>query len=249
MEKNLSEYISLSKNIDELKFDKKIKVAILSSFTLNGLDETLHVKTSELGIRYQSYVSGYNQYNQEFLDPKSNLYDFSPDITFLILDIRNFFGDIHFPYNLSDSERKLLFKEKLEQLKNLISIFENNSDSKLIISNFNIPYYSPNGIIESKSEFGFHEMIEEMNKSLRDISKSHNLIYIYNFNNFVSKFGEKNVFDYRQFHVGDIQITYNLIPFLADELMGYIKPIHGKNKKCIVLDLDNTLWGDWRRWF
>ena len=243
MEKNLSEYISLSKNIDELKFDKKIKVAILSSFTLNGLDETLHVKTSELGIRYQSYLSGYNQYNQEFLDPKSNLYDFSPDITFLILDIRNFFGDIHFPYNLSDSERKLLFKEKLEQLKNLISIFENNSDSKLIISNFNIPYYSPNGIIESKSEFGFHEMIEEMNKSLRDISKSHNLIYIYNFNNFVSKFGEKNVFDYRQFHVGDIQITYNLIPFLADELMGYIKPIHGKNKKCIVLDLDNTLWG------
>ena len=119
MEKNLSEYISLSKNIDELKFDKKIKVAILSSFTLNGLDETLHVKTSELGIRYQSYLSGYNQYNQEFLDPKSNLYDFSPDITFLILDIRNFFGDIHFPYNLSDSERKLLFKEKLEQLKNL----------------------------------------------------------------------------------------------------------------------------------
>ena len=106
MEKNLSEYISLSKNIDELKFDKKIKVAILSSFTLNGLDETLHVKTSELGIRYQSYVSVYNQYNQEFLDPKSNLYDFSPDITFLILDIRNFFGDIHFPYNLSDSERK-----------------------------------------------------------------------------------------------------------------------------------------------
>ena len=46
MEKNLSEYISLSKNIDELKFDKKIKVAILSIFTLNGLDETLHVKTS-----------------------------------------------------------------------------------------------------------------------------------------------------------------------------------------------------------
>ena len=244
MEKNLSEYISLSKNIDELKFDKKIKVGILSSFTLNGLDETLHVKTSELGIRYQSYISGYNQYNQQFLDPESDLYNFSPDITFLILDTRNFFGDsFYFSYNMSNTEKKSLFEEKFNQLKNLIEIFQKNSNSKLIIANFNIPHYSPNGIIETKSEFGFHEMIEEINKKLRDISKNSNSIYIYNFNNFISKFGEKNVFDYRQFHLGDIQITYNLIPSLADELMGYIKPIHGKNKKCIVLDLDNTLWG------
>ena len=244
MEKNLSEYISLSKNIDELKFDKKIKVGILSSFTLNGLDETLHVKTSELGIRYQSYVSGYNQYNQQFLDPESDLYNFSPDITFLILDTRNFFGDsFYFSYNMSNTERKSLFEEKFSQLKNLIEIFQTNSNSKLIIANFNIPHYSPNGIIETKSEFGFHEMIEEINKKLREISKNSNSVYIYNFNNFISKFGEKNVFDYRQFHLGDIQITYNLIPSLADELMGYIKPIHGKNKKCIVLDLDNTLWG------
>ena len=244
MEKNLSEYISLSKNIDELKFDKKIKVGILSSFTLNGLDETLHVKTSELGIRYQSYISGYNQYNQQILDPESDLYNFSPDITFLILDTRNFFGDsFYFSYNMSETERKSLFEEKFSQLKNLIENFQTNSNSKLIVANFNIPHYSPNGIIETKSEFGFHEMIEEINKKLREISKNSNSIYIYNFNNFISKFGEKNVFDYRQFHLGDIQITYNLIPFLADELMGYIKPIHGKNKKCIVLDLDNTLWG------
>ena len=135
MEKNLSEYISLSKNIDELKFDKKIKVGILSSFTLNGLDETLHVKTSELGIRYQSYVSGYNQYNQQFLDPESDLYNFSPDITFLILDTRNFFGDsFYFSYNMSETERKSLFEEKFSQLKNLIEIFQTNSNSKLIIA-------------------------------------------------------------------------------------------------------------------
>ena len=102
MEKSLSEYISLSKNIDDLKFDKKLKVAILSSFTLNGLSEILHVKSSELGIRYQSYLGGYNQYNQELLDSQSEYYKFSPDVTFLILDIRNFLGkNFHFPYSIS----------------------------------------------------------------------------------------------------------------------------------------------------
>ena len=244
MEKSLSEYISLSKNIDDLKFDKKLKVAILSSFTLNGLSEILHVKSSELGIRYQSYLGGYNQYNQELLDSQSEYYKFSPDVTFLILDIRNFLGEnFHFPYNISDNERKLLVNEKINQIENIIKCFEKNLNSKLIITNFNIPSYSPNGITETKSDFGFHEMIEELNRSLRNISKTHSSVYVYDFNHFVSKYGEKNIFDYRQFHVGDIQIALNFIPSFAYELMSYIKPITGTNKKCIVLDLDNTLWG------
>jgi len=72
--------MTLSKNLDDLKFDKKLKVAILPSFTLNGLDETFHVKCSEIGIRYQSYVADYNQYNQEILNPESDFYNFSPEI-------------------------------------------------------------------------------------------------------------------------------------------------------------------------
>ncbi len=244
MEKTLSEYISQSKNIDDLKCNKNLKVAILSSFTLNGLDEILHVKCSELGVRYSSYVGGYNQYNQELLDTQSKYYQFSPDLTFLIIDVRNLLGEnFYFPYNMSDDQRKSLVKEKTAHIKNLIQCFEKNLNSKLIISNFNIPFYSPNSIIENKSNFGFHEMIEELNKSLRDIAKTHPSIYVYDFNQFISKHGEKNIFDYRQFYVGDIQISLNFMPHFGYDLMSYIKPISGTNRKCIVLDLDNTLWG------
>ena len=234
----------LSKQIDDLKFDKKLKVAILSSSTLNGLDETLHVKCFELGIRYQSFVSGYNQYNQQLLESTSDFYKFSPDITFLIIDIRNFFGEIfHNPYSMSAENRRIFSQKKISELENLIKNFEMNCNSKLIIANFNIPFYSTNGILELKSEFGFYDMIKEINNSLQNISKTHKSIYIYDFVHFVSKYGEKNIFDYRQFHLGDIQISLKFIPHLADELISYVKPHCGMNKKCIVLDLDNTLWG------
>ena len=236
--------MALAKDVIDLKLENKLKVAILSSFTLNGLNEVLHVKCSEIGIPYQSYIAGYNQYNQELLDSESELYQFSPDVTFLIIDIRKFLGEsFYFPYKISVDERKILVKQKIDEIENLVQNFEKNSSSKLIITNFNIPYYSPNGIIETKSEFGFHEMIEEINKALRNLSKNHNSTYINDFNQFVSKYGEKNIFDYRQFHVGDIQISFNFIPTFANELLGYIKPLSGKNKKCIILDLDNTLWG------
>ena len=221
-----------------------MKIAILSSFTLNGLSEILHVKCSELGIGYRSFVAGYNQYAQELINSKSEYYKFSPDVTFLIIDIRNLLGEnFFFPYNISDNERKSLISEKINHLENMIMNFEKNLNSKLIIANFNIPSYSPNGVLETKFDFGFHEMIEELNKSLRDISKNHNSVYVYNFNQFISKYGEKNIFDYRQFHVGDIQIALNFLPQFGYDLMSYIKPITGTNRKCIVLDLDNTLWG------
>ena len=244
MEKTLSEYIASAKNLNDLKFDKKLKLAILSSFTLNGLNETLHVKCSEFGIRYQSYVADYNQYNQEILNTKSGLYDFSPDITFLILDVRSLLGDyFYYPYSISSDKRKLLVKEKINELENLIFKFKNNTDSKLVITNFNVPSYSPNGIIETKSEFGFHEMIHEINSGLKNIVRDQNSIYVFDFNQFVSNYGEKNIFNERQFHIGDIQIAFNYIPYLAYELMSYVKPMFSINRKCIILDLDNTLWG------
>ena len=244
MEKSLSEYISMSKNLKITNNDKNIKIAILSSFTLTGLDECLKVKCVESSITYKSYIAPYNQYNQEFFNQSSDFYKFEPDITFLIIDIRSFFGEnFYFPYNISSDERKSFVKNKISELENLIQQFNNNLNSKLIITNFNIPSYSPNGIIETKNEFSFHEMIEEINNALRNISKQNDSVYVYNFNNFISKFGEKNIFDYRQFYVGDIQIAFNFIPYLANDLMGYIKPFSSKNKKCIVLDLDNTLWG------
>jgi len=244
LEKKLSEYISLSQTIDVTKSSKKIKVGILSSFTVNGLGETLTVKCSESDIGCQSYVAGYNQYNQEILDPKSKLYSFSPDITFLIIDIRTLLNEIFYhPYSISSSERKKTVKEKISELQNLILQFKKNCSSKLIISNFSLPSYSPNGLIETKSEFGFHDMISEINQELSKIAKAESSVYVYNFNQFVSKFGEKNIFDYRQFFIGDIKIAFDYIPHLANDLMGYVKPMLGLNKKCIVLDLDNTLWG------
>ena len=106
-EKSLSEYILDSQKIEINDYKYKIKLAFLSSFTINGLSESLKVKCSQKQIFSSTYVAGYNQYNQEILDEKSKLYSFSPDITFLILDTRSIFGDLfHFPYSVTKLERK-----------------------------------------------------------------------------------------------------------------------------------------------
>ena len=115
--------------------------------------------------------------------------------------------------------------------------------SKLILANFSIPTFSPYGISENKTDFGFHRMLNEINNHISDNFSKSDSVYVYDFDKFVTKFGEKNVFDYKQFFFGDMKISLDYIPYLASEIMSYVIGYLGISKKCIVLDLDNTLWG------
>ena len=240
----LSVYLNKSKLLSNVDYEKKIRIAILGSFTLNGLEETIRVKCAEKKIQCTTYVSGYNQYSQEIYDEKSQLYKFSPDITFLIIDSRDVLGGLFLnPYSVSVKERKIFPTDKSDGIINLAQTFVNKSKSKLILSNFNIPSYSPIGINETREEYGLHDMIVDLNRIVKSTMSDKSEIYIYDLNSFITKFGESNVFDYKQYFYGDVRISLDYIPYLAEELMGYVKAVLGLNKKCIVLDLDNTLWG------
>ena len=243
-EKRLFSYLNKSKLLSNVDYEKKIRIAVLGGFTLNGLEETIRVKCDEKKIHCTTYVSGYNQYSQEIFDEKSQLYKFSPDITFLIIDSRNALGELFLnPYSVSVEERKRFVQNKSDEIINLAKMLVKKSKSKLILSNFSIPSYSPIGINETREEFGLHDMIRSLNQNIKIGLRLEPEIYIHDLNSFVTKFGENNVFDYKQYFYGDVRISLDYLPYLAEELMGYVKAILGLNKKCIVLDLDNTLWG------
>lgn len=243
-EPKLSYFINKSNEIIKETLDKKIRIGILSSFSINGLEETIRVKSAEKNIDCSTYVGGYNQYNQDILNPESGLHKFSPELTFLFIDTRQILDDLfYFPYSVTTSERKIFVEKKFNEIKNLINTFTSKIKSKLIISNFTIPVYSPYGIFETKSEYGFHQMIEDLNRKLLNTFANSNSVYIFDFNGFMSRYGEDNIFDYKQFFFGDMKISLDYIPLIANELMGYVIGVLGLSKKCIVLDLDNTLWG------
>ena len=244
VEPNLSYFIAKARSIDGRSFQKKIRVAILSSFTINGLEEALRVKCAESDITCATYLCGYGQYNQDILDQSSKLYEFSPDITFMIIDTRSVLSTLFYtPYTIPANDRRTYIDKRVADFVNLVKTFKNRTSSKLVLTNCSIPTYSPYGICEVRTEYGLKEMVYDFNARLSDAFRSDPQVFLFDFNSFVAKYGEINVLDYRQFLVGDIKVSLSYIPHLAEELMGYIKANLGVNRKCIVLDLDNTLWG------
>ena len=101
----ISTYKKIKKDIEKrtLKIEKKIKIAVLSSFTVKGIEETLFVKCCNLGVLPSFYIGDYNQYHQEILDEKRGLYKFNADLIILFIDARALLGEQYFlPYQLDD---------------------------------------------------------------------------------------------------------------------------------------------------
>jgi FkbH-like protein len=240
----LSHYISKAKSLKDFTFSKKIRVAILSCFTIFGLEESLKVKCAERKLGCVTYSSPYNQYNQDILNSGSPLYEFSPELTFMLIDTRTILASLFYnPYSVSVSERREYIDNRVKDLVNLVRKFTAKSKSKLVVANFHTPVYTPYGICETKTEYGLREMVLDLNAKLSYSLRNEPSAFVFDFDSFVAKYGEVNVYDYRQLLFGDIKVSLNCIPSLAEEFMGYISPALGINRKCIVLDLDNTLWG------
>lgn len=238
-----SEYLKRSKGIEEGS-KKPLKVAFASNFTIDGLGEICKVKSAEMNVFLQTKNLDYGQYAQNILDGNSELYKFDPGLTFLMLDIENYFGEmLEFPYRLKEDGRKKLVEDSFEELKGLILKFLQTSNSKLVVNSFLVPINSSRGILEEKEDFGIKESIAYFNKLLFDLSKKEKNLFVYDINNFYSKHGRQNIVDNRLYYIADMKISTNYLIELADEYLTYILPAVSSIRKCLVLDLDETLWG------
>ena len=243
-DEKLSYFLNESKIINTERLNKKVRIGILGSFTFNGFEETIRVKCFQNKIESKTYVADYNQYNQEILKTDSKFYKFKPEITFLILDTRHILGDLFFtPYSLSDEEREKFTIEKVNEINNLIRTVIANSKSHIIFSELQIPTYSPYGINEKTKNIGLKQIVQKINDGIKEEVEKQQLAAICDFNEFIQRYGENNVFNFKQFFSGDMKISIEYIPRFIDELMKFVIAILGVTKKCIVVDLDNTLWG------
>ena len=248
--KNISdyfkEYTSIKKNMktkDTNQF-KKMKIAVLSSSTIKGIKEALFIKCYKLRIIPEILIGGYNQYNQEILDDNSQLYKFKPNLVILFIDTKSLLGNVFFDYyQLSEEKKDNLFGVIINQIKLLVDKILHNLNCKIVLHNFEVPINSPLGIIDNKQRLGFIEFVKDINSEISRQFKENNQIFVFDYDAFCSKCGKENILDYKMYYLGDIKIRFKYIPRLCEEYISYIKPLLALTKKCIVLDLDNTLWG------
>ena len=223
---------------------ESVRLGFLSNFTIEPLSSIMEKTCEDVGIFAEVYMAPYGQYAQEIIDNSSKLYGFSPNLIFLLLDGEKLFGDVYSnPYTQKVQTRRKIFADRLNELKELLNILESKTSAKIVINEILLPIYSSFGILENKQKDGARELVNKFNYELRKFFLASNRLFVFDLNSFCMKIGYQQLVDKRVDYLADMKISIPALKELSKEYLEYVIPVASKTKKCIVLDLDNTLWG------
>lgn len=148
------------KLIAEKSENKKIKIAVLGSYTLNNLEKPLIKHLEKFGFKSEIKFGGFDQYNQELLDKKSWLYEWNPEIVLIALSTRTLFASLEHDILYEDIKKVLHgCEEKIDLLTK--SIENTNLNAKIIVSNLDVPINSPHGFLDIVKEDGLQGIVHK----------------------------------------------------------------------------------------
>jgi len=89
----------------------------------------------------------------------------------------------------------------------------------------------------------FPAQVREFNAGLDVLVKKHSNLFLIDLNSIVSEFGRQQACEPTSYFIADMPIVPDVQAILAQTIVDVVCSLRGHVKKCVVVDLDNTLWG------
>ena len=217
------------------------RIAILGGSTTNMFRDFLELFLLDAGVKPIFYESEYAQYYEEAVFQNDALSEFAPDIIFVVTT----------SVNLKEQPNAFETKEEAEaridrEYTRYQSIWDGLAaryHAVIIQNNFEMPAYLLLGSLDAVLWGGWRNTIESLNARIAEYAMAHAGMYVHDVHYLASLLGTEQWFDLSQYSAYKLAIRYESMPFVAMHAANVVKAILGRTKKCLVLDLDNTLWG------
>jgi len=221
-----------------------VRVAFLRSFTLEPAMPLLRAAAALNGLRLSVRLSDFNAYSQEVLDPRSQMYQFDPQIVILAIQVQDLVPDLWYRYVELDAaavDEKVKAAEA--SMADLIRSFRHYHRAHLIVHNLEIPSVAASGVLDAQSETGQAQAIRRINHAIVKIANQTPGVYVLDYDALVSRHGQLHWRDERKWLSARMPISADCLGYLAAEYVRFLVPLAGRTCKALVVDLDNTLWG------
>lgn len=216
-------------------------IAILGGSTTSNIKIILELFLLNYGIKANFYESEYNQFWQEAMFENQRLDEFKPDIIFIHTTNRNI---TRYPQiSNTKEETKVLLENEFNKYQDIWKMLFKKYNCTIIQNNFELPYYRLLGNNDVTMHNGKVNFINKLNLKFAEYAEKTENFFINDINYQSASFGLEKWSDQFYWHMYKYALSVAAIPTLAFNVANIIKGIYGKNKKGLVLDLDNTLWG------
>lgn len=228
---------NLKKDVSQLA---SIKVAVLGDTATQFMVQALKAEGIGNNINLKIWEADFSQIERQVLDPSSELYEYSPEFVLIFRSSHK----LLLRYNKLDlSSQPKLADIELALIDDLVANIHKNISAKVIYFNYTEIDDSVFGNYASKTESSFLFQIRKLNYKLMRFASQNTNIDLVDLSSIQNAIGKLKFTQASIYINSEMIISFEALPLVAQRTVDLITAQNGKIKKCIILDLDNTIWG------
>jgi FkbH-like protein len=217
-----------------------IRLAVMASSTVDHLIPAIRVGALRRRLLLNVYTGAFGQQRQELLDPDSRLHNFSPHAILFSFAEHESVGGVPLAATRSEAEEALdksvadlsvLWRKARDDLKAIVI-----QETCLNVSD---PIF---GSYDRLVPGAPSQLVSVFNERLAEAAARDSVLLLD-----IARLGERDGidewFDAARFLQAKITVSQHAASLYGDMVARLIAAQRGLSKKCLVLDLDNTLWG------
>jgi FkbH-like protein len=219
---------------------KTLRIALLGSSTSEHLIPGLRVAAARRQFRLETWVGGYGLYLQELEDRASPLHEFAPDVILFAFHAQSLFGNPD-PALLAGVGGAHL-ERALDKVRYAWRLARDGFKGQIIQQTV-VPAFRPlMGLNEHRLQGSAAELVERLNEGLRRLADEER-VDILAIDRVAAEDGIRLWHDPVLWHRAKQEISPVAGAAYGDLVLRLVGAQQGRSSKCLVLDLDNTLWG------
>lgn len=217
---------------------------MVGTFTLDVLQPYIAVEAARCGLEVNVTCAPYGQLEQSLLDPASALHATKPRVIAIAGQLEDLAPRLVFDFlRLSASEIEEEVAEVVGRLERLARAVRQHGASRILVWNQLAPSVRAAGLADLGLERSQASVVADLNQRLATACRAISGASIFDVARLAAEVGWSRWSDPRLRHWA--RVPYSTVAQIAigKELARYLRAIERSPCKCLVLDLDNTLWG------
>jgi len=220
---------------------RDLRIAVLPGSTVNEMIEFAELFLLVEGFRCTFYQSEYNKYYEEAVLDSERIVKFRPDIVYVHTSCMNLQGWP--PLSATEADHESFVAAEFSRFQQIWHSLQQNVGSHIIQNNFELPPFRVLGNLDSIAYGGRAKFVNRLNVEFANEALNDPRLFVQDVNALSAALGSRNWFDWERWYSYKIMTTPAASLALARSVTAIVRALYGRSRKCLVLDLDNTLWG------
>ncbi|MGY8821297.1 MAG: HAD-IIIC family phosphatase [Pseudomonadales bacterium] len=220
---------------------RPLRIALLSSHTVDHLVPAIRVAGLQRRLALSVHVAPYGMYRQALLMDDAELANFAPQLIVLALDARD--APLQLPLEASQADVDAAVAERVDELRLLWRRARERYAAQVVQQTI-VPADPPIfGSFEALVPASPYALIDRLNAAIRAAAREDGVLLMdLAWEAARGSYGD-GLAEPVRWHQAKQLVSPNLAPLYGDQLARIAAASIGLSRKCLVLDLDNTLWG------